>query len=230
MEIIKKILGKTYAAHILEDVLLHSHRKALIKFLFFTDFLLALLISFNFPGVDFVKGSLSILISLTLLFVCLDAYFYSFYKMSHQADDMVPFEIGEVLYYSDEEDITKGFIWSEIGDLTLKMLGVSEKEIAEFLKEKDIIKFEEIFEYQEPPSTIEEYLKMIIKYDKEFDDFITKKGIKINQLVEALEFVVGVEKSCIQEEAWWSKNSLKGVNPLAKRLCLELNPGKTFKK
>ncbi len=224
MEIIKKILGKTYPAHILEDMLLHKHRRTILKILFVTDLILALFINFDFSGVNFVRGVFLIIASLILILFCLDAYFYSFYKKSHERNDLLPFEIGEILYYSDEEDITKGFIWSDVGDISLKMLGINEGEIAEFIKDKDIIKFDDIFEYQEWPATIEDYMQMIVRHDKEFDDFLAKKNIKIKELIEALEYVVNVEKSCIQNEMWWSKGALKCTSPLSKRLLLLINP------
>lgn len=219
-EVIKKILNDIYPALILEDIVLHRHRKIILQFLLLLDLVLAFILFFSVPAKNIIEGSLLICFSLTLVFLALEAYFYSLYRRSHDGGASVPFEIGEILYYCDEEDITKGFIFSDIGDEALRSLQISEDDIASFLKGKDTIRFEEIFLYQEAPASIEEYVNMIVQNDKEFDDFLALRSLRKNDLVNALDGVVKIERSKIEKEMWWTKDVLSAIIPLGKRFKL----------
>lgn len=226
---VKKIIKEIYGILILEDIILHRHRRTLLKFfeiLTLLAFLGMLILGekyfYQFKGLFFVFAGV------TLMLVCLEAYFFSFYKRSHYKNHWTPFEVGTILYYSEEEDITKGFIFSDIGDETLRRLGVTEGEIKEFLETKNLVRFEDIFENQntgeEAPNTVTAYAALILKYDKQFDEFLFKKGVRLDEVAGALEWVVGRARQKIEKEMWWSKENLMRMPSLGKNWSF----GETF--
>lgn len=217
---IKKIIKEIYGLLVLEDIVLHRHRRIILRL--FETFVLLAIVGMIFAPKEFfhpLKGILFIFSGLALTLLCLEGYFYSFYTRSHEKNDWIPFEVGSILYYSEEEDVTKGFIFSEIGDETLKRLGITENEIKEFLSKKKIVSFEDVFDgggVGNIPNTLSTYVNLIIKHDKEFDDFLFKKGVRLDEVVGALEWVVGREKAAISKERWWSKENLLRIPSIGK--------------
>jgi hypothetical protein len=216
-ELIKKILDKIYPLLILEDIILHKHRKTMIRFLLITNILLGILVFLDSSDKNLTRGLFLVSIALSLFFVCLDAYFHSFYSRSYEKNNWIPFEIGEILYYSDEKDITKGFIFSDIGDSTLRSLGIEEDEITDFLRDKSILSYEDVFAYQDPPTTLESYIDIIIKNDKKFGVFMKSKGINKEGLTNALEHQIDLEKTEMMKEVWWSKEALRDSLLIARK-------------
>lgn len=222
---IKKILGRLYGVLILEDIILHKHRRTLVSLVGFVVviFFTALI----FMGADThpkIRGAFLVSLSVYLLLISLESYFYSFYKRSHDLPDMVPFEIGNILLYCEDQDITKGFLFSDFGDQTMKRLGITEEEITEFIKRIVNEDFSNLQAFEKHPSSPEAFGTIIYESDEEFRDFLFKNGIKLQEFIGAFEWVIEQERNEIEAERWWSKDRLLRVPGLGKNWAY----GETF--
>lgn len=214
---VKKIINKLYGVLVLEDIFLHKHRKVAQKFFgVFSLILILVIVFFDAEGLGRVRGLFLISFSFFLTIFSLESYFYSFYKRSHDLPDMPPFEVASILFYSDDEDITKGFLFSEIGDRTFKKLGITEDEIKEFLSNKDSRNFSKSFSKAFSVSELSDYTSLMFEEDIYLKDFLLKRGINLSDFTGAFEWAVEEENKKIEEEMWWSKNKLFRIPPIGK--------------
>jgi len=216
--LIKKIIGKIYPALVMDDIILHRHRIIILRLLILIDLFLAIFIFLDTKDVAFFRGLFLISLSFTILFKCLDAYFHSLHTRSHYDNAWLPYEIGEVFFYCDEKDITKGFLFSDIGDRALRSLDIAECEITDFLRDKDLVSYEDIFAYQETPTSVESYVDIILSNDSQFKDFLTSKNVSREQVLNALDREIEINKEEIVEERWWSIESLDRLSKNAKTI------------
>ncbi len=213
---IKKLIGPLAAPLYLEDIVLHKHRRSAQKFFAFVA-ILSLAALATFPGEYVLPLKAALFISLGLYFtsLMLEGYFYSFYERSHENPDILPFEIAEMLYYCDGRDLVEGFLFSDIGDRTMKKLGLSEKDIKEFLHVKTKVNFS-WQSVTERPGTVALYADLMQKTDKDWADFLFKKGITNDVFIGAFEWTIEEERKIIEEERVWSKEHLLRIPALGK--------------
>ncbi len=204
----KKILGSL----VLEDIIPHGTRRAVMHVFFFLSVTTFAFMFFGFEGVEHkLRGVFLMCISVAVTFSLLESYFFYYYEKSHEAEDIIPFEIGQIIFYAEDDDLTKGFIFSETGDLILKRLGFTEKEIKEFIQKRVGVSHEEVAHLLEALTSFESYAKAIYEYDKEFQEFLSLKGLQYREFVGAMNFVLDALRDNVERERWWSKDALSRI-------------------
>ena len=180
------------------------------------SFILLVIMLFSGQSGDHrIKGGFFFFLSLTLFLVMFEAYFYSVFERANVGRWLLPFEIGRVIFYADDEDLTKGLMFSDLGDETMRRLGFDEKEIKEFLKARAKISFADFASLKNHIS-IKNYAIMILKYDKAFADMLFFKGLQEKEFAGALEWVIDKDLGKISREQFWSREMLGKIPGIGK--------------
>lgn len=214
---IKKAINQVYPLLILED--LFSHRTRFVLYRIFLISTLVLFVASLFVTSEFehiVKGFFALSLLLFLIVQMLEAYFYSIYEKTESENSSTPFEISKIMYYSIDNDLVKGFIFSEAGDEIVKRLGFTEEEIRDFIQSKNTFEYdsEDIFKNGLDDYSI--YTKFLYDSDEDFRVFLTKKNIQYVDFFETFKWVINKSENKIQKEQWWSKENLSHIEGIGK--------------
>ncbi|MES2224186.1 MAG: AAA family ATPase [Patescibacteria group bacterium] len=212
----KKILKGLYEVLTLEDLFPHRVRRVVFQMFGSASLVLIIVLIFGGEAADKnIKGGAFLCISITLFLFTLEAYFYSTVIQSREKF-FVSFDIGELLYYVDDNDLTCALLFSNIGDLGMKRLGYSEDEIREFLVARNKVPFTGVFDSVTDHMYAEDYFKLIYENDNNLRDFLFKKGVSEDEFIGAMLWVVKKNRKVIEKERFWSKDNLSRIGGIGK--------------
>ncbi len=211
-----QLIQKSYElfpAIIVENVISHIWRKRLRKIIltFIAISLFVMILGFAPEYIFNIRGFIFILFSLWIFLYLLDALYFSYYFAK---DSPMDFEVAKIIYDTDN-DITKGFVDSEIGKFVLLRLGINNKEIERFLNQRtDVVTVDEFLIVEndsDPYISISEYARSILHFDIEFAKFLKSFGVDGNTWKGALDWVSRNQKKYIEREAWWHRDRLSRI-------------------
>ncbi len=214
---IKKILSGIHSVLVLEDLFPHRIRR--VVFHMFGSASLILIVVLIFGGEAFdrsIRGGLFLCLSIALFLFTLEAYYYSIMVRAREGEFYVCFDLGEVLFYAEDEDLTKSLLFSDIGDEGMKRLGYSEEQIKDFLTNRDHVMFDKVLAGIENHISHEEYFSLIYQNDKGLSDFLFQNGLGEKDFVGSMVWVVNRERRVIEKERFWSKESLSRIPGIGK--------------
>jgi ATP-dependent Clp protease ATP-binding subunit ClpC len=213
---IKKTLKGLIALLNLEDLFPHRVRRLVFHMFGAASLILLIVTVFGSDTSDNnIRGGALLCLAITIFLFMLEAYYYS---ISGHAKErcFVSFDIGELLYYADDDDLTCALLFSDIGDAGMKRLGYTEEDIREFLIERSSISFGSVFEEVVQHITAENYFKIIYEHDSELRDFLLKRGIGEAEFVGAMTWMLYRERRVIEKERFWSKETLLRIPGIGK--------------
>jgi ATP-dependent Clp protease ATP-binding subunit ClpC len=224
---LQHVVDTFYPALLLEHVLSHTVRKRLIAFFGISAlivFIVMLLVqplsmiiahaSIQFLATHLysIRGLFLILLALWIIVELLDAMYYSYYFMSRAPMD---FDVAQMIAKTQPDDITAGFLQSDLGMYTMLRLGANKKDIAHFLQHRDTKisdrEYVIIEQDADPYITLAEYARSLVHFDIAFATFLKKRGIDANTFKATLEWVATAHRRAKEREAWWSRESLARV-------------------
>lgn len=216
-----------YPALLLEHALSHALRKRLITFFGLSTLIVFLVMILAQPlstvivhaSMQFlvahlynIRGLFLVLLALWIIVELLDAMYYSYYFMSRAPMD---FDVAQLIAKTKPDDITGGFLQSDLGIYTMLRIGVTKKDLVHFLKHRETMvtdrEYEVIEQDADPYITLAEYARSIVHFDIAFATFLKKRGIDGNTFKQALEWVATAQHRTKEREAWWSRESLARV-------------------
>jgi len=213
---IKKIIEDLYPVLTLEDLFPHRIRRIVLQMFGSASLVLSIVLVFGGEMADgSIKGGAFLCVSITLFLFTLEAYFYSVVVRSKDSFP-VSFDIGEVLYYADDDDLTRALFFSDIGDLGMKRLGYTEGDIKKFLVERNHSPFLGIFDSISEHIYARDYFKIIYENDSDLRDFLFKKAIGEDEFVGALAWEVDKNRKVIDKERLWSRNNMSRIAGIGK--------------
>ncbi len=127
----------------------------------------------------------------------------------------MPFEIGRIIFYADE-DLAQGLFFSEIGFEAIRRLGFTESEIKEFLKNKPKTSFTDILTAFEGHILPSDYAKFLFQNDKSLADFLFTRGFGEKEFVGVISWVTDKECRATENERWWSRAALSRIPGIGK--------------
>jgi len=216
-----------YPALLLEHYVPHKKRKKLASILFGISgaVLLIMLLTpvlgsfLNGSGVQFlidhtynIRGLFFVVFACWLTVYVLDAMYYSFYFMK---DTPMDFDVAQMIAKTRPHDVTAGFLEHELGLYTMLRLGVTKKDIAHFLKQREHMvtsqEYQVIEQDDDPFVTLAEYARSLIHFDAELARFLKQRGIDADTFKAALDWVATSAHKAKDAEAWWSRDALARV-------------------
>lgn len=211
---IKKYIKDIYGALVLEDIISHEARKK-IKEISGVIALFSLVAIIFVGGISpWVKALFCFALLAFILGALSDAYFFYFFRRNSRLSDSLPFEIAQIIFYSKDGDLVRGFIYSEIGDEVMKRLGFSEEELRTFLINKTDLSVSDFVSDGTP--SFKDYVDAVYGADQSFKEFLESKAVKAEDLFGAIEWVLGREEKRIEEEMWWSDEALSRIQGIGK--------------
>lgn len=163
-----------------------------------------------------IRGLFFVIFSLASVSVLLECFYLSYYFSKSDVD----FDVAALAFFSDENDLTKSFVESNIGHSALLRLGISKKNIENFI-ESDRKKIHEgIFDIYENKETdyvgIKEYGHAIYKTDSDFAEFLQKYRIDEKTFIGSLAWVDYDEWYLRNIKRWWIRENLSRIQSLGR--------------
>jgi ATP-dependent Clp protease ATP-binding subunit ClpC len=200
----------------LEDLFPHHIRKIVLDLSAGLALVLLGMLTLGHSADPHVRGGFLVALAIALFIATLEVYFYSYFARAARGDYRVSFQIARMIFYADDGDLVRGFLFSDIGDETLKRLGFEEKEIKDFLSKRQLISFESYLAGFNDDLSVERYGEILYKNDKAFADLLFTKGLSQKEFVAALRWTVGKDFRKTERERFWSHERLGRIPGLGK--------------
>lgn len=180
-------------------------------------------------------GASFVLLSVWLTFSLLEWFRRSYYyrgletvieEMRSERSEAATFEVASIVYESNPNDISEGFIYSYFGGVILKRLGLDPEDLGAFLSDPNRVRVlgEEFVITQEGALTISRYAGALYQKDTSLQTFLFSKGIQESDFSGAALFVEEIFRARKLAQRWWSRDNL-GRMPAIGR---SLGYGQTF--
>ena len=151
-----------------------------------------------------------------------DIYLSSQYYFEHivlnqyAPEELYTFSAGKVLYSGRKTDILHGFFDSRIGKRILSRLGISQKEAQDFINSQKLLKEENIPKQKDDVLKLKDIAVHLYENNKNFAEFLNKKGISDKILLAAVSWVVFEIESREYRSEWWRQEALARIPGIAK--------------
>lgn len=212
---LKKELRYFYPVYILEKIISHNTRRVVLKVvtvLLIVFFALAsgLLAepTNTLTGVFFL--TLIIFIKLTAL----DALYFSYIFSTKNIDNI--YELSEVVYSSNESDLTKGFIESYAGYSALLRAGFDDESLALFLSQRKTCLSSETITIEDSGPKAQSYLHALVSGDREFQVFLDLQNVTEETLYKSFVWSSKIFESSLNDQRYWSQSSLEKISPIGR--------------
>ena len=152
-------------------------------------------------------GVFFLFLTLWIISACFRALHYYYADASY--------ELAEVLYHSPQGDPVKGFMQSDIGQLSLARLGASAHDITAFLKNRPAIV--SIYDLSFPKVVgLVEYAETLLHADTAFGHLIASFGATEAEFTAAVRWVLEERVRRVAAERWWSREQLGRIRGIGK--------------
>lgn len=221
-----------YPAIVLDKYSRHNFRKKIRNFLWYTVIILLIIIILPSLGMSLNFIDLAIYQFRALFFLMLTCWIglyilEAFYLSHYFREGETSYEVARLIHLSDENDLTKSFFESMVGEYVLIRLGISKEDAQEFLssERKKITDMDfEMKDSLKQKITLKEYLLALYQNDADFESFLAKKEITEQIFLDAVVWVRDVEYRIKNSERWWTKESLAKLPSLGENWAF----GKVF--
>jgi len=157
-----------------------------------------------------IRSAFFITLSFWASLYLIRAFYLSFYFRKSEID----FEVAQLIIDSDE-DVTKTFLESSIGEYTMLRLGIGSDQTENFLQNRNNIltpdKFDIERTYTKDYISIKDYGKSLLMQDSDFSTFLTQYKVDSETFVGALEWVDELEWKIRSAQKWWDRNHLSRI-------------------
>ncbi len=177
-----------------------------------------------FSHVSMLRGLFFVIFPFWLISYLFEAFYASYYFDETDID----FDVARLAFLSDDRDLTKSFLKSEIGRCVLLRLGVGKKLISTFLSSsREKIKetnFQMPTDYYGDYISLVDYGQTIYEQDKDFAKFLGQLAITKKLFLGALTWVDNEDWRIRNNERWWIRANLARVQSLGRNWSF----GKTY--
>jgi len=152
----------------------------------------------------------------------IDLYLSSQYYFEHivlnqyAPEELYTFSAGKVLYSGRKTDILHGFFEARIGKRVLTRLGITKKEATDFIASQKPVHEENIPKQKGDVLKLKDIIIHLYENNKNFKDFLNKKGISEETLLGALNWVIFEIESREYKSEWWRPEALARIPGIAK--------------
>lgn len=161
------------------------------------------------------SGLFLIFLSLLLVFVLLDFFYYSY---CFKYDDVLKFghQLAVVVFNTPNNDITCGFLSSSLGREVIIRSGIDEVSLNNFLANARLQISSDQFKLSSHPSIAVAFLEGLWDSDPELKKFVLEKGVIKEEFMGAGIWTLKTRQNTIELKRWWSREKLLSVDPLGR--------------
>lgn len=205
---LKKILSGMYSTLLLEDLFPHRIRRVVMH-IFGSATLVLILVLILEPQNLHIRGGFLVCLAITLFVFTLEAFFYSTITQADQKKFLVSFEVGEILFFDENKDLTEALLFSDLGDCGMKHLGITEEKIKEFLTDREVVTHPLSISNMSEYMNASVFFETIYDNDSRFADFLLQEGgINKKDFIGVFLWMIERQKQNIIKEKFWSKERL----------------------
>ncbi len=201
-----------------------TRRKAKIFFGIVTAaiFILGITVSAN----SVLSGLVGISLSIWLIHLLLEFFYNSYYfrgiksvLKSDKKISLIDYHLAELIYLSDEKDLTESFIKSRVGREILLRSSLPKKEAETFLSARiSKVGSNSInLNISESNSvSLSDYVRVLLGVDHEFSTFLKTKSVSNNDVIGASNWCENIMRANDYKLRWWGQDQLAEVQGIAK--------------
>jgi ATP-dependent Clp protease ATP-binding subunit ClpC len=210
----EKSLNDFRGAVLLESIVPHRLRR-LLKNIIFVLVLIAFVLGSGIivPPSASVTGLFFLLLSVWLIVVALDAFFYSIYFKARDEDHL--FELA-LIVFAPGEDPVKSFITSPQGKNILMRLGVDDNTFQDYISQKKLSISKKDLVYGNEETLAAQYFNALLRGDEEFKNFLLIHNINTDLLLRTTELVFDLERKKLEGECWWNEDRLVSIKKIGR--------------
>lgn len=212
---LKKELQFFYPAYVLESFFSHNTRRFILRILFVLltiSFVLASGIVTNTSSA--MTGAFFLLLILTVKFIALEGFFFSY--RFHENGGEYQYDLAQIVFGSNEGDLTLGFIKSTLGYNALLRAGIDDESIDLFLQSRKQFLSAESLNVKEVKSITREYISALVEFDGEFRTFLQAHAITPDTLWGSFCWASDLISHTLRMEMWWSADQLSLITPIGR--------------
>ncbi len=173
------------------------------------------------PYVSKVFGAFVFVFSLWMGAGAIHAFYNAYYFKSQNADEgeqpRLSFELGRILYQTQEQDILKGFLESDEGFEIMLRTGITRDAIGAFLSSRKIFINGESFKLpDEGYVSASEYVSALVDADTDFAQLLFANSVQKKDFMAIAEWVFEKEIAKRAKTRWWSREILGRVPGIGK--------------
>lgn len=200
----------------LEAIIPHRMRSWIKKLLLLIALVLFVMSSgFFMYAPPALTGFFFLVFALFLIFSALDAFYYSAVYEDEQEEPYL-YELGEILFYTNSEDITAGFLKSSVGKNITIRLGLSEQIVRDFINKRSVFIRSQHLVIPEKDSTFASYLSALFASDTAFQNMLAAHGINENMFIDCAKWVVEEKNRFENAQRWWSRERFESIPSLGR--------------
>jgi len=218
---LKKKLAPWKPVHALESALprhFRSGTKTILLFLLSVVLAATLAASFGLLPVASSKlaGLGLVLFSFWLIFSLLNCFYYSYYFKRSKETGRFAFELALVVFGSPKDDITFGFVSSNLGREILWRCGIDRRSQKDFLSSRKFRLSDDKFRLPEDRSIFSAYLKGLWVSDAEFKNLMLIRHVTEEEFLGAGTWTASVMFDVLKLKRWWDKENLLRTDSLGR--------------
>jgi ATP-dependent Clp protease ATP-binding subunit ClpC len=200
----------------LESILSHRAR-VMMKNLFFviTLVLLALSSGVFLPASAQMTGLFFLSLVFFMIFVAVDAFYYSYVYEYNPAEPYI-FELGEIIFYTKDNDLIGGFVKSPIGRIIIFRLGIDAETIKDYLNKRTSFVSASSVGLPISDSAFSAYLLGLYQSDKGFEHLLISHGVQAQTFVSCALWVAERQRRDDYSHRWWSLERLESIDSLGR--------------
>jgi len=213
---LKKELHIFYPVFLLEKIVSHNTRRIILRVL-----VVLLVLSFALASgvVGEVTSGMTAVFFLFLIiyikFLTADGMYFS-YRFGNENVNQA-YALSEIVYSSNERDLTLGFIESHSGGEALLRAGIDDESIRMFLSQrKNTLSSKQLSLDEKAPSHAKAFVSALLKADTEFETFLNHHNVTETILWGSFVWATELTETALNSERFWSKENLDLFRPIGR--------------
>jgi ATP-dependent Clp protease ATP-binding subunit ClpC len=212
---LKKELQYFYPVCLLEKIISHNTRSIILRVLSVLLVVLFTLASGLF--VEPTKALTGLFFLVLIIFIkllALESLYFSHIFSSKNIDSL--YELSEVVYSTNESDLTKGFMESRAGYNALLRAGCDDDSLALFLSQRKTCLSSEVVIFKDSPSKVRSYIHALVSEDVEFQAFLNLQQVTEETLLKSFSWSSELFQISLNRERYWSQSFLEKMSPIGR--------------
>jgi len=212
---LKKELEYFYPVYLLEKIISHSTRRIVLRVLSaLLVILFALASGLITEPTKALTGLFFLILIIFIKLSALEGLYFSYLFSTKNVNNL--YELSDIVYSTNQRDLTKGFIESRAGYNALLRAGFDDDSIALFLSQRKMCLSSETVTFEDSSSKVQSYIHALIKGDGEFQGFLNLQKVTEEVLLESFSWSSKIFEADLNRERYWAQSFLERITPIGR--------------